>query len=111
MIIEPPQCPKCESYPRATILTCDYCGAEHLIEDYKGIIIHFDPLEDEEGNEVYPEDGEEERLDFHFCGCKCVVEYLNDPNTERFTEYEDRNSAIFMESKHVAQFLCLLGRG
>jgi RNA polymerase subunit RPABC4/transcription elongation factor Spt4 len=111
MIVRADPCKECGECADPTEVQCDYCGKKYEIETYEGMIIHFDPqfIEDEEGNEIEVES--DESLDYHFCGVKCMVEYLNDPQTDGFSEYEERNAAIFMASRHVNNFLALLGRG
>ena len=114
MIVLKEPCSKCGCIEDPIHVACDYCKKEFLIETYEGIIVHFDPLfiVDSDGEEIeVEEEDDDDTLDFHFCGTKCMVEYLNDPNLNGFSEFEERNVAIFMAATHVDSFIYLLGRG
>lgn len=109
MIIFPEPCKECGLIPTPTQVACDQCGREQEIEEFTGIIVHFD-LDTDELCSSNCEECMVESAEFQFCDIKCLSEYITDPNSRGFDDYDDFSVNIITDAKNLGQLLHALGR-
>lgn len=109
MIILDPPCKECGEIPQPTKIACDTCGKQQDIYEFVGIVMHFD-----ESSEPCDENCEDcQECEFHFCGLKCLSDYLSDPHPEcdKIRENEDKPLTLHCNTSDVGTIIYALGRG
>jgi hypothetical protein len=114
MILLKETCKTCGNMAPPTEVCCDKCQRKQLIEDFKGIVIHFE-------DEGFEGDCEGECNDcnncdqtdtgeFQFCDIKCLAEYIVDPNSDSFSKFDEKAIAIYADPVNASLLLYALGR-
>lgn len=104
------KCECCGASPPPTEVACDKCEAVQSMDDFVGIVIHFqheaDDCEDDcqECETFFDEE-------FHFCGLKCLMDYIADPLCDKLLEYEDKPMSLHCNTTDIGAIFNALGRG
>jgi RNA polymerase subunit RPABC4/transcription elongation factor Spt4 len=110
MIVLDDACDKCGAIPIPTEVACDKCAKTQKMDDFVGIVIHFE--HDAEGCEDDCQDCEKFlEEEFHFCNLKCLSDYIADPLCVKLLEYDDQPMSLHCNTADVATIFNALGRG
>jgi hypothetical protein len=113
MIISEDPCPTCGSERPVIGVKCDNCGSLHPMDQFKGTVIHFAEGESLacDGDCDNCEEDDSMCSEFHFCGRKCISEYINDPyKREKFSQTEGRGAILIVGPDDVDWLFYALGR-
>ena len=108
MLVLYPPCEHCGVMPPPEDVACDKCERTFPIPEFAGIIVHFSDMEEGSSSdepELCDECSLEDILrapEFHFCDMKCFAEFLADPNTNRFSDYDDKGLALYMSNENAS---------
>lgn len=115
MIINKEKCPLCGNKESPTELMCDNCAKIYKISDFSGVVLHFSLANTEdEVDEIISAltvgEEEEEDTEFHYCSFRCLTEYLLDPTTNKFSDFDDRSLILITGPEGLNHLFFALGR-